>query len=140
MRVDVNEILCYRKLLCAIVEQADLDIKSDKVLDDMYKQAEVEFAKQTAFCWVFEKHEYALRFEDVCNALGLDSERILTLYQQRYEKYKAVPRVDLRSLRKPTRKQKAEKPAKRHVNMALRNVQYLREEWLRDTIKRFWSL
>lgn len=140
MRVDVNEILCYRKLLCAIVEQADLDIKSDKILDDMYKQAEVEFAKQTAFCWVFEKHEYALPFKEVCSALGLDSERILTLYQQHYEKYKAIPRVDLRSLRKPTRKQKVKVPVKKHINMALRNMQHLREEWLRDTIKRFWGL
>lgn len=139
MRVDVNEILCYRKLLCAIVEQADLDIKSDKRLDDMYKQAEAEFAKQTAFCWVFDKHEYDLPFEDVCNALAIDPEPILALYKKLYEKHKAVPRVDLRSLRKPTRKQKVKVPVKKHINMALRSMQHLREEWLRDTVKRFWG-
>ena len=88
MRVDVNEILCYRKLLCAIIEQADLDIKSSKNYEDMYKQAEAEFGKESAYCWVFDKHEYGLRFEDICNALGIDPEPILSLYKKHYEKYK----------------------------------------------------
>lgn len=106
----------------------------------MYKQAEAEFAKESAYYWAFDKHDYALRFEDICNALGIDPEPILSLYKKHYEKYRAVPRVDLRSLRKPPRESKAERPGKKHVNMALRNVQHLREEWLRDTIKRFWGL
>jgi len=100
--VNINELLCYRKLICGILEIADEDIKSEPKFKCDYKQAEAENVKCDAFRWVFDEGDYRLRFEDLCAALGLEIEPIKSLYEK-----KRISNLDMRSMRQQAREQES---------------------------------
>lgn len=74
--VTANEVKCIRELLCAMIEVAVMDAKNNSVFKSHYKQAEIDQNREYASGWINGKVESKIKFQEVCDALGLESEPI----------------------------------------------------------------
>lgn len=69
-----NGELGTRELLCRMIEWAVFDATIATVYVDPYRQKEAEKDRDDALAWINGEKETPLRFDAVCEALGLDPE------------------------------------------------------------------
>lgn len=69
----LEEIICVKNLLCAMIEVAVFDAKNVQKFKNHYRQEEADKNRNAAIAWI-NGEDSDIKFSEACNALGLDAE------------------------------------------------------------------
>lgn len=72
--IDVNEVNCIRNLLCGMIEIAVMDARNNSKFKSKYKQGEIDKSRENAIAWIENRSDSKINFNEICDALGIDSE------------------------------------------------------------------
>lgn len=72
--IDVNEVNCIRNLLCGMIEVAVIDARNNTKFKSKYKQGEIDKSRESAIAWIENRSDSKINFNEICDALGIDSE------------------------------------------------------------------
>lgn len=80
--VDVNEITNIRNLLCAMIEVAVVDARNNTKFKSHYKQKEIDMNRESASGWINGEVESKIKFQEVCDALAIETDPIFDLLKK----------------------------------------------------------
>jgi hypothetical protein len=83
--IDVNEINNIRNLLCAMIEIAVVDVRSKAKFKSHYKQKEIDDNRKSANEWMNGEVESKIKFQEICDALAIETEPIFELLKKENE-------------------------------------------------------
>ena len=83
--IDVNEINNIRSLLCAMIEVAVIDARNNAKVKSFYKQKEIDDNRKSANGWINGEVESNIKFQEICDALAIETEPIFDLINKKNE-------------------------------------------------------
>lgn len=83
--IDVNEINNIREFLCAIIQVAIADVRNKTKVKSEYQQSEINENRESAYAWICGNLESKINFQEVCDALGIETDPIFDLLNKEHE-------------------------------------------------------
>lgn len=80
--VDVNEVNSLRRFLCEIIKVAVEDAQNYSTFKSDFRQNEVDTDRELANKWINGEIESDLKFCEVCDALGIETDPIFSLLKK----------------------------------------------------------
>ena len=81
--IDVTQINNIRNFLCAMIEVAVVDARNNAKVKSFYKQKEIDDNRESAIRWINGEAESKIKFQEVCDALAIETEPIFDLIKKK---------------------------------------------------------
>ena len=81
--IDVTQINNIRNFLCAMIEVAVVDARNNAKVKSFYKQKEIDDNRESASRWINGEAESKIKFQEVCDALAIETEPIFDLIKKK---------------------------------------------------------
>ena len=83
--INVNEINNIRDLLCEMIKVAVGDARNNAKFKSHYKQKEIDDNRKSASGWINGEVESKIKFQEICDALAIETEPIFELLKKENE-------------------------------------------------------